>query len=29
MAGQMTFAETMGLSRRHKETKRERFLREM
>lgn len=29
MAGQMTFAETVGLSRRHKETKRERFLREM
>ena len=29
MAGQMTFAENAGLERRHKETKRERFLREM
>ncbi len=29
MASQMTFAEATGLSRRHKETKRERFLREM
>ena len=29
MSGQMTFAEERGLSRRHKQTKRERFLTEM